>query len=285
LKAGRVCNPPGFYSKTVMGDSILRIQNVSKHFGGVRAVRDCSLDVRSGSITGLIGPNGAGKTTLFNLITGFHRPDTGHIFLREEEITGLEPHEIFRKRLFRTFQIARDYREMTVLENLLIIPEQQIGEKIWNVWFRGRPIRNQERANVRKALKVLEFIELEDKKDLPAKYLSGGEKKLLEIGRMMMVDLDIVLLDEPGAGVPPLMQNRILEHIRRLSQEQGLTLFIVEHDMDIIMNVCQTIIVMSDGGKLAEGTPREIRADERVVEAYLGTQDTASAADTQEGQP
>ena len=259
-----------------MRDSILRIQNVSKHFGGVQAVRDCSLDVRAGSITGLIGPNGAGKTTLFNLITGFHRPDTGHIFLREEEITGLEPHEIFRKRLFRTFQIARDYREMTVLENLLIIPEHQIGEKIWSVWFRGRPIRNQERANVRKALKVLEFIELEDRKDLPAKYLSGGEKKLLEIGRMMMVDLDIV---------PPLMQNRILEHIRRLSREQGLTLFIVEHDMDIIMNVCQTIIVMSDGSKLAEGTPRDIRADERVVEAYLGKPGTVSAADAQEGRP
>ena len=268
-----------------MSDSILRIQNVSKHFGGVQAVRDCSLDVRAGSITGLIGPNGAGKTTLFNLITGFHRPDTGHIFLREEEITGLEPHEIFRKRLFRTFQIARDYREMTVLENLLIIPEHQIGEKIWSVWFRGRPIRNQERANVSKALKVLEFIELEDRKDLPAKYLSGGEKKLLEIGRMMMVDLDIVLLDEPGAGVPPLMQNRILEHIRRLSREQGLTLFIVEHDMDIIMNVCQTIIVMSDGSKLAEGTPRDIRADERVVEAYLGKPGTVSAADAQEGRP
>ena len=265
-----------------MGDSILSIQSVSKHFGGVQAVRDCSLEVQPGSITGLIGPNGAGKTTLFNLITGFHRPDTGHIFLREEEITGLEPHEIFRKRLFRTFQIARDYREMTVLENLLIIPEQQIGEKIWNVWFRGGSIRNQERANVRKALKVLEFIELEDKKDLPAKYLSGGEKKLLEIGRMMMVDLDIVLLDEPGAGVPPLMQNRILEHIRRLSQEQGLSLFIVEHDMDIIMNVCKTIIVMSDGSKLAEGTPEDIRADERVVEAYLGKPETASAVDVEE---
>jgi branched-chain amino acid transport system ATP-binding protein len=267
-----------------MGDSILHIQSVSKHFGGVQAVRDCSLEVRSGSITGLIGPNGAGKTTLFNLITGFHRPDAGHIFLREEEITGLEPHEIFRKRLFRTFQIARDYREMTVLENLLIIPEHQIGEKIWNVWFRGRPIRNQERANVRKALQVLEFIELGDKKDLPAKYLSGGEKKLLEIGRMMMVELDMVLLDEPGAGVPPLMQNRILEHIRRLSQEQGLTLFIVEHDMDIIMNVCQTIIVMSDGSKLAEGTPRDIRSDERVVEAYLGTPGTGTVNGAQEGQ-
>jgi branched-chain amino acid transport system ATP-binding protein len=116
-----------------MDDSILRIKDASKHFGGVQAVSDCSLNVQSGSITGLIGPNGAGKTTLFNLITGFHRPDTGHIFLGEEEITGLEPHEIFRKRLFRTFQIARDYREMTVLENLLIIPEHQIGEKIWNV--------------------------------------------------------------------------------------------------------------------------------------------------------
>ncbi|MBN1834836.1 MAG: ABC transporter ATP-binding protein [Spirochaetales bacterium] len=251
---------------------------MSKHFGGVQAVKDCSLEVRDGSITGLIGPNGAGKTTLFNLITGFHRPDSGRIFLRDQEITGLGPHEVFEKRLFRTFQIARDYREMSVLENLLLIPERQIGEKIWNVWFRGKAIREQERANVRKALEILEFIELRDKKDLPAKYLSGGEKKLLEIGRMMMVDLGVVLLDEPGAGVPPLMQGRILEHIRRLSVEKGLTLFIVEHDMDIIMNVCQTIIVMSDGSKLAEGTPEAIRTDERVIEAYLGTPEPTGAS-------
>jgi ABC-type branched-subunit amino acid transport system ATPase component len=260
-----------------MQDSVLRVQNVSKHFGGVRAVNDCSLEVRAGSITGLIGPNGAGKTTLFNLITGFHQPDSGRIFLREEEITGMPPHQIFQKRLFRTFQIARDYREMTVLENLLLIPQEQIGERIWNVWFRGKAIRAQEKANVHKALQILEFISLQDKKDWPAEYLSGGEKKLLEIGRMMMVDLGMVLLDEPGAGVPPLMQNRILEHIRRLSREQGLTLFIVEHDMDIIMNICQTIIVMSDGSKLAEGTPEEIRGDERVIEAYLGTPDPAAA--------
>jgi branched-chain amino acid transport system ATP-binding protein len=267
-----------------MQDSVLRVQNVSKHFGGVQAVNDCSLEVKAGSITGLIGPNGAGKTTLFNLITGFHQPDAGHIFLWGEEITGLKPHEIFQKQLFRTFQIARDYREMTVLENLLLIPEQQIGEKIWNVWFRGKAIRAQERANVRKALQILEFIALQDKKDVPAKYLSGGEKKLLEIGRMMMVDLGIVLLDEPGAGVPPLMQNRILEHIRQLSRDQGLTLFIVEHDMDIIMNICQTIIVMSDGSKLAEGTPQEIRRDERVIEAYLGTPEPAAETDLGEGE-
>ncbi len=268
-----------------MQDSVLRVENVSKRFGGVQAVRDCSLEVQAGSITGLIGPNGAGKTTLFNLITGFHRPDSGHIFLRGEEITGLEPHEMFRKRLFRTFQIARDYREMSVLENLLLIPERQIGEKIWNVWFRGKAIWDQEQANIRKALAILEFIELLDKKDLPARYLSGGEKKLLEIGRMMMVDLGMVLLDEPGAGVPPLMQSRILEHIRRLSREKGLTLFIVEHDMDIIMNVCQTIIVMSDGSKLAEGTPEEIRTDQRVIEAYLGAPDTAGPAASSEGEP
>lgn len=273
-----------------MRDPILSVQNVSKRFGGVHAVNDCSLEVKAGSITGLIGPNGAGKTTLFNLITGFHRPDSGHVFLRGQDITGLRPHEIFERRLFRTFQIARDYREMTVLENLLLIPEQQIGEKIWNVWFRGKSIRLQEEANLRKALQTLEFIELQDKKDLPAKYLSGGEKKLLEIGRMMMVDLDLVLLDEPGAGVPPVMQNRILDHIRSLSREQGLTLFIVEHDMDIIMNICETIIVMSDGSKLAEGSPQEIRSDERVIKAYLGKPvtdwpDFGGPAASAEGEP
>jgi len=258
-----------------MSGLILRVENITKHFGGVYAVRNCSLEVQEGSITGLIGPNGAGKTTLFNVITGFYTPDSGRILFRNEDITGLDPHEIFRKKIFRTFQIARDYREMSVLENLLLIPSNQIGEKLWNAWFRITKIRRQENDNIKKALDILRFIDLEKKKDIPAKYLSGGEKKLLEIGRMMMVELEMVLLDEPGAGVPPLLQNRILDHIRGLSRERGLTLFIVEHDMDIIMNICDLIIVMNDGAMLASGTPDEIRRNERVIEAYLGTQRTS----------
>jgi len=253
-----------------MGNVILKVEEVTKHFGGVCAVRDCSLQVEEGTITGLIGPNGAGKTTLFNLITGFHRPDRGSITFRNEDITGLPPHLVFKKKLFRTFQIAREYREMTVLENLLVIPEMQVGESLWNTWFRSGKIKEQEAENIQKAIEILKFIELDSKKDMPAKYLSGGEKKLLEIGRMMMVNLDMVLLDEPGAGVPPILQNRILDYIRGLARDKGITLFIVEHDMDIIMNVCSTIIVMSEGSTLARGTPEEIRQNERVIEAYLG---------------
>ena len=255
-----------------MKDSILRVEKVTKRFGGVLAVNNCSLEVERGSITGLIGPNGAGKTTLFNVITGFHNPDSGRVFFKSEDITGLAPHSIFRKRLFRTFQIAREYREMSVLENLLLIPEQQIGEQLWNAWFRERQVKRQQQENAQRAMGILRFIELDSKKDIPAKYLSGGEKKLLEIGRMMMVDLDMVLLDEPGAGVPPPLQSRILKHIKSLSRERGITLFIVEHDMDIIMNICDTIVVMSEGSTLARGTPEQIRTNPQVIEAYLGVQ-------------
>ena len=257
-----------------MGGSILKIENITKHFGGVYAVNNCTLEVKEGTITGLIGPNGAGKTTLFNVITGFYKPDSGRVFFKGEDITGLDPHIIFGKKIFRTFQIAREYREMSVLENLLLIPKNQSGERLWNAWFMAKRIRSQENVNIKRALDILKFFELDSKKDIPAKYLSGGEKKLLEIGRMMMVDLEMVLLDEPGAGVPPLLQNKIMDYIRKLSREHGLTLFIVEHDMDIIMKICDTIIVMSDGTKLAQGTPKEIRNNEAVIEAYLGKQNT-----------
>jgi len=253
-------------------DTILKVKNITKRFGGVAAVQNCSLEVEQGTITGLIGPNGAGKTTLFNVITGFLKPDAGSIIFKSEDITSLDPHIIFKKNLFRTFQIAREYKEMSVLENLLLIPEQQIGEKLWNAWFRSREVKKQQKGYVDRAMEILEFIELDSKKDIPAKYLSGGEKKLLEIGRMMMVELEIVLLDEPGSGVPPMLQNKIMDYIRSLSRERGITLFIVEHDMDIIMNICDTIIVMSDGTTLARGTPDEIRKNKTVIEAYLGKQ-------------
>ncbi len=253
-----------------MADTILQVEGLTKRFGGVAAVHNCSLSVQRGSITGLIGPNGAGKTTLFNLITGFLRPDTGRVFFKGKDITGFAPHQVFKSRLFRSFQIARDYPEMTVLENLLLIPEEQMGENLFNAWFRARQVKLQQNSFVQKALETLRFIELEQKKDLPAKYLSGGEKKLLEIGRMMMVDLDMVLLDEPGAGVPPALQNKIMGYIRGLSRERGLTLFIVEHDMDIIMNICDTIIVMVEGATLTQGTPGQIRSNPAVIEAYLG---------------
>lgn len=253
---------------------MLRVENLSKRFGGVQAIDNCSLEVKEGTITGLIGPNGAGKTTLFNVVTGYYKPNAGRVFFGEEDITGLQPFQIFRKGLFRTFQITREYKEMTVLENLLLIPRGQVGEKLWNAWFMGKTIRAQEKENVQKALQILRFLEMESKKDIPAKYLPGGEKKLLELGRMMMVDLDMVLLDEPGSGVPPFLQKKVMDYIKRLSQEMGLTLFVVEHDMNVIMNLCDPIIVMTDGTKLTEGSPHQIRSDKRVIQAYLGEPDT-----------
>jgi ABC-type branched-subunit amino acid transport system ATPase component len=249
---------------------MLRVEELSKYFGGVQAIQNCSLQVRGGTITGLIGPNGAGKTTLFNVVTGFYRPNAGRVFFKDEEITGLQPFQIFRRGLFRTFQISREYKEMTVLENLLLIPRGQVGEKLWNAWLMRKTIEAQERENIWRALEILEFLEMESKRDMPAKYLPGGEKKLLELGRMMMVDLDMVLLDEPGSGVPPFLQNKVMDYIKKLSQDQGLTLFVVEHDMNVIMNLCDPIIVMTDGAKLTEGPPHEIRSDRRVIQAYLG---------------
>jgi branched-chain amino acid transport system ATP-binding protein len=249
---------------------MLRVERVNKRFGGVQAIRDCSLEVEQGSITGLIGPNGAGKTTLFNTITGFQKPDSGRIFFKNEDVTGLQPHRLFHRGLFRTFQITKEYMEMTVLENLLLIPGNQVGEKLWNAWIKGRAIREQEKKNIEKAMEVLEFLEMDTKKAVSAKYLPGGEKKLLDLGRMMMVDLDMVLLDEPGAGVPPSLQNKVLDYVRRLSLERGLTLFVVEHDMNVIMNLCDPIIVMTEGTVLTQGSPDKVRSDERVIQAYLG---------------
>ncbi len=257
---------------------MLRVENLSKRFGGVEAIQNCSLQVMEGTITGLIGPNGAGKTTLFNVVTGFYKPNFGRVFFKEEDITGLQPFQVFRRGLFRTFQITREYKEMTVLENLLVIPRGQVGEKLWNAWFMSKTVKAQEKDNVQKALGILEFLEMESKRDMPAKYLPGGEKKLLELGRMMMVDLDMVLLDEPGSGVPPFLQNKVMDYIKKLSQEKGLTLFVVEHDMNVIMNLCDPIIVMTDGTTLTEGSPHEIRSDKRVVQAYLGESDTPDFA-------
>ena len=251
---------------------MLEIQGVEKSFGGLKAVNDCSLEVREGSITGLIGPNGAGKTTLFNIVTGHYKPDRGKIHFQGEPIEGLAPHQIFKKRVYRTFQITREFSQMTVLENLMIMPEQQSGEKIWNTWFRASAVRNQEKEIRDKALEVLEFVELIKLKDEYAGSLSGGQKKLLEIARSMMADPKLVLLDEPGAGVNPTLMHKLIANIETLRDEKGITFFLIEHDMDLVMNLCDPVIVMSEGTKLAEGKAEDIKKDERVLEAYLGGQ-------------
>ena len=251
---------------------MLEVQGIEKKFGGLTAVDGCSLEVQEGSITGLIGPNGAGKTTLFNLITGHYKPDRGKIVFQGQAIEGLPPHQIFKRRMYRTFQITREFAQMSVLENLMIMPEYQSGEKIWNTWFRPARVRNQEQEILEKALEVLEFVELIDLKNEYAGSLSGGQKKLLEIARSMMADPQIVLLDEPGAGVNPTLMKKLIANIQTLCAEQGITFFLIEHDMDLVMNLCDPVIVMSEGKKLAEGTADEIRSNEAVLEAYLGGQ-------------
>ncbi len=250
---------------------MLRVENLNKRFGGIQAVHNCSISVEQGTITGLIGPNGAGKTTLFNLITGFQQPDSGQVYFKNENFTDLAPHEIFDRKLFRTFQLTREIQEMTVLENLMLISNRQSGENLWNAWFNRSLVSKEEDDHRETALEVLEFLEMQDRKYDLAKNLPGGEKKLLDLGRMMMAKPEMVLLDEPGSGVPPSLQNKVNNYVRDISEERGITFLVVEHDMNIIMDLCDPIIVLVDGEKLTEGTPEEVRTDEQVIEAYLGS--------------
>ncbi len=251
---------------------MLEIKDVHKSFGGLKAVDGCSLSVKKGSITGLIGPNGAGKTTLFNVITGHYKLDEGSIVFEDQEIGGLAPHQIFGKKLYRTFQITREFAQMSVLENLMLMPEGQIGEKFWNTWFKLKGIKQQETENKDKALEVLEFVELIDLKNEYAGSLSGGQKKLLELARSMMADPEMVLLDEPGAGINPTLMKKLIHNIQTLCDQKGITFLLIEHDMDLVMKLCDPVIVMSEGKKLAEGTAEEIKCNEQVLEAYLGGQ-------------
>jgi branched-chain amino acid transport system ATP-binding protein len=245
---------------------------VSKSFGGLMAVSSMSVDVYPRTITGLIGPNAAGKTTLFNLISGLYKPDSGAIYFNGERIDGLPPHMIFHKGICRTFQITRELKHMTVLENLMLVPSGQAGENLLNTWLRPRRVRSQERELKEKALDALEFVGLIDLKDEYAGNLSAGQKRLLELARTMMADPQLLLLDEPGAGVNPTLLKHLVTYLQRLVEERGVTIFLIEHDMDLVMNTCDPVIVMNNGEKLAEGPPEEIRRDRRVLEAYLGGQ-------------
>jgi branched-chain amino acid transport system ATP-binding protein len=252
--------------------AILVVDKVTRSFGGLRAVNDCSLDVREQSITGLIGPNGAGKTTLFNIISGFLKPDGGHILFQGERIDGVSAHAVFRRGLVRTFQIPRELATMSVLENLMLVPAGQSGEKMWNPWFFAHRVAREEEANFIKATQVLEFVELIHLRDEYAGNLSGGQKKLLELARTLMCDPKMILLDEPGAGVNRVLMKKLTSDIERLRRELGITFFVIEHDMDLVTQLCDTVIVMSEGSKLAEGTAEQVKSDERVLEAYLGGQ-------------
>jgi branched-chain amino acid transport system ATP-binding protein len=247
------------------------VEDVHKHFGGFHAVDGASLVIETGSITGLVGPNGAGKTTLFNVIAGVLPPTSGRVIMDGEDITGLPPHELFGKGLLRTFQIAHEFSSMSCRENLMMVPAAQSGESLWNVWFRGQHIAEEEAALRAKADEVLEFLTIEHLADQPAGEISGGQKKLLELGRTMMVDAKVVFLDEVGAGVNRTLLNTIGDAIQRLNVERGYTFCMIEHDMEFIGRLCDPVIVMAEGKVLAKGTIAEIKANDEVIEAYLGT--------------
>ncbi len=247
------------------------VKDVHKHFGGFRAVDGASFEIREGSITGLIGPNGAGKTTLFNVIAGVLPPTSGTVTMAGEDVTGLPPHALFHKGLLRTFQIAHEFGSMSVRENLMMVPARQSGETLISTWFRRGRIRDEEKALLKKADEVLEFLTIDHLKDEKAGNLSGGQKKLLELGRTMMVDARIVFLDEVGAGVNRTLLNTIGDAILRLNRERGYTFCMIEHDMDFIGRLCDPVIVMAEGRVLAQGTIDEIKNNDAVIEAYLGT--------------
>jgi branched-chain amino acid transport system ATP-binding protein len=250
--------------------AILEVRELVKVFSGLVVLNHCSFQVRRGTITGLIGPNGAGKTTLFNVLTGFYTPDSGRVLFNGQDITGLAPHQIFQHRICRTFQIPREFRDMTVLENLMLIPSGQLGERLWFPWFRPMLVRQQEGKIRDKALEVLAAVRLLGLREEYARNLSGGQKKLLELARTMMADPELLLLDEPGAGVNPTLMDELAAYILHLCRDRGVTILLIEHDMDLVRRLCDPVIVLTEGRPLVEGTFEIVANDPRVLEAYLG---------------
>jgi branched-chain amino acid transport system ATP-binding protein len=246
------------------------VKDLSKHFGGLKAVNNTSIHIEKGSITGLIGPNGAGKTTLFNTIAGLYEPTSGSIFLDGEDITGLKPHQLFAKGLLRTFQIAHEFPKLSVIENLMMVPGNQSGEKLFNALFRRGQVREEEKKVYDQVMEVIDFLKLTHIADEQAGNLSGGQKKLLELGRTMMVDAKIVFLDEVGAGVNRSLLRDIGDAIVRLNQDKGYTFCMIEHDMDFIARLCDPVICMAEGAVLAQGSAEQVKNNEAVIEAYLG---------------
>ena len=249
---------------------MLTIQHLEKWFGGIHAVNNVSLTFETGKITGLIGPNGAGKTTLFNVIAGLHFPTSGKVFLEEEDITGLPPHQLFARGVLRTFQVAHEFSTLPVRDNLMMVPSQQTGERLLNVWLNSKKIKQEEEQLKEKANEVLSFLNLEMLADEPAGNLSGGQKKLLELGRCMMVDAKIVFLDEVGAGVNRTLLNHLGDAIIRLNRERGYTFCMIEHDMEFIGKLCDSVVVMAEGSVLVEDSIKAIKENPDVIEAYLG---------------
>jgi branched-chain amino acid transport system ATP-binding protein len=251
-------------------ENILEINGLTKTFGGLTAVSDCSLKVKKGSITGIIGPNGSGKTTLFNLIAGNLKTSGGIVMFNDENITDVPSYELFSKGLLRTFQIAHEFTNLSVLENLMMVPGNQSGEKLVNVMLRPQLVKNEEEQIKNKAKEVVEFLNLGHLSNELAGNLSGGQKKLLELGRTMMVDAKLVLLDEVGAGVNRTLLKDLGTAIEKLNKEKGYTFCMIEHDMDFISRLCDPVIVMAEGSVLFEGSVEDAKKNEKVIESYLG---------------
>jgi branched-chain amino acid transport system ATP-binding protein len=253
------------------GGPIFEARDIVKRFGGIRAVDGATLDVAEGSITALIGPNGAGKTTFFNVITGFYRPDGGKAVFEGRRVLGRPPYAIARLGMVRTFQITKALARMPVIDNMMLAAPDQPGERLRNVIFSPGAVRRRE-ADVREqAIKLLEIFNLDRLAGNYAGTLSGGQRKLLELARALMTRPRFLLLDEPMAGINPTLGRRLLDHMQRLRAEEGVTFLFIEHDMEVVMNHSDRVIVMAEGRVIADGEPHEVRADQAVIDAYLGT--------------
>ncbi len=250
-------------------DGFLTAREVTKSFGGHRAVDGFSFTLGRGAIGGLVGPNGAGKTTLFNCLAGALQPTSGQVQLDGGDITGAAPDRVFAAGLARTFQIPRPFPEMSVLDNVMLAPRGQLGERFWANWLRPRAVAQQERATQAAARHWLDFVGLSALAAEPARVLSGGQRKLLELARVMVAEPKLVLLDEPGAGVNPALLDQIVDRVAALNR-QGVTFLVIEHNMDLVATLCNPVMVMAQGRMLAQGPADTVLRDERVVQAYLG---------------
>ena len=249
---------------------ILAVEGLTRRFGGLTAVDGCSFRIEAGRITGIIGPNGAGKTTIFNMVAGALPPSSGRILFNGADVAGLPTHEMFHRGIVRTFQIPHEFGRLTVLENLMVVPTAQPGERLWQVWTSSGRVRRREREVRERAEEALRFLTLWEVRDELAMNLSGGQKKLLELGRAMMTEPRLVLLDEPGAGVNPTLLLKLRDMIHHLNRQLGYTFVIIEHDMDLIASLCERVIVLAEGSVLTEGPMEAVRRDPRVIDAYLG---------------